>query len=594
MLPQKHFSTKQVFLSFSVILIFLFLSQQSCKKIDSQPTSTVTRPVVDPAIKFFNLPANVNPSVKKVADKIKMQNDQKHFLNQFVKKQGYPLWDKAVITTVPVTNVSSSQHNFGSSTNTSSSAGSGTEDLVFVPLALQDSNQVHGALYCKVNGDSVSIRLIDGTKYNWYTAHPDSIGMTGEQATLLLLKLDKVAFGDSLFKIKDSLAFGTNVSRSAKYIKIINTNNTSAASNNTGSTASYGHWEYYDISVNYVTYEPNLCGCDATPCPDGSMHEESHTINISGSMWVEDAWYDPNSGGAETSGGGGGGGYNGGGNNEGLPIDPVGNDPIDPVPTVYHLSSNDIRVINQLNAEDAEVDNAHSNLDCQGTKRTGNIFFNGVLEHWLIQLDYIAKHPIDGDREYAIPQGSLTGGRGYADLVNMASKEIFEIKPPALLNNGIQEVGNYVIAANQNCPTVPMGQWHQGTNYTGAELPYKDPTKILVATLSTNGVITYKTEDKLNNPNPVPVVVPTTVLDKLKDLVDRIKNRLSDADAVISEYMAGHPELVTYIKSAAIGAAVTVVVGTIVEDIFTGGAGILDDWASFTLAYRIVRFAWAL
>src|SRR5882762_967306 len=101
MLPPKHFSTKQVFLSLSSILIFLFLSQQSCKKIDSQPPVTAQSPI-DPAIKFFNLPVNVNPSVKKVADKIKTQNEQKHFLNQFVKMQGYPLWDNAVITQAPI------------------------------------------------------------------------------------------------------------------------------------------------------------------------------------------------------------------------------------------------------------------------------------------------------------------------------------------------------------------------------------------------------------------------------------------------------------------------------------------------------------
>jgi len=190
---------------------------------------------------------------------------------------------------------------------------------------------VHGALWCKVNGDSVSLKLLDGTKYNWYTNHPDSIGMTGEQVTLLLVKLDKAAFGDSLFKIKDSLAFGINVSRKAKYIKITNQTSSNATSNNASRTSRLGHWEYYDYSFSYVTYEPNLCGCDATPCPDGSMHEEYHTENYSGSIWVEDGnWYDPPAGGS--GGGGGGGNGTGGSLNNDLPYDPVGNDPLDPIP----------------------------------------------------------------------------------------------------------------------------------------------------------------------------------------------------------------------------------------------------------------------
>jgi hypothetical protein len=52
--------------------------------------------------------------------------------------------------------------------------------------------------------------------------------------------------------------------------------------------------------------------------------------------------------------------------------------------------------------------------------------------------------------------------------------------------------------------------------------------------------------------------------------------------------------LVTYIKTAAIGAGVAIVVGTILEDIITAGAGIADDWACFVLSYRIIRFALTL
>ena len=58
--------------------------------------------------------------------------------------------------------------------------------------------------------------------------------------------------------------------------------------------------------------------------------------------------------------------------------------------------------------------------------------------------------------------------------------------------------------------------------------------------------------------------------------------------------MQQNPDLVNYIKSAAVGAGVAVVVGTILEDFLTLGGGIADDLPCFILAYRIVRFAWAL
>jgi hypothetical protein len=58
--------------------------------------------------------------------------------------------------------------------------------------------------------------------------------------------------------------------------------------------------------------------------------------------------------------------------------------------------------------------------------------------------------------------------------------------------------------------------------------------------------------------------------------------------------MSENPDLVDYLKTAAFSAAIAVVVGTVAEDIITTGGGIADDWASFVLAYKIVRFAIAL
>jgi hypothetical protein len=69
---------------------------------------------------------------------------------------------------------------------------------------------------------------------------------------------------------------------------------------------------------------------------------------------------------------------------------------------------------------------------------------------------------------------------------------------------------------------------------------------------------------------------------------------MSEFKRIISEYMNENPDLVNYLKGAAIGAAIGIIVGTIIEDFATLGGGIADDLASFTLAYKIVRFAWTL
>jgi hypothetical protein len=284
--------------------------------------------------------------------------------------------------------------------------------------------------------------------------------------------------------------------------------------------------------------------------------------------------------------------YQGGGNN-----DPGGN----PFIINYQLTPTDIQIINELDAEDAESDNILLNMECKGTKRTGNINFNGTLEHWLIQLDFIQKDIIWRDREYAIPQSSSynNNNKGYADMVDLLTNEIFEIKNKLTgIPNGINEVANYVTKANAFCPVAlgsVGGVWHQGVTYPKTYLPYKIANLTLVAELVAPGVVGYSFENNTSlNPQPYPIIIPQDILAQLKELVERLRTYTSTFNETIAEYLHEHPGLVTYLKSQLVVAAVAIVVGTLVEDILTGGVGVLDDFASFALAYRIVRFAWKI
>lgn len=211
-------------------------------------------------------------------------------------------------------------------------------------------------------------------------------------------------------------------------------------------------------------------------------------------------------------------------------------------------------------------------------------------------IDYICTNPVSGEIEYAIPGSSAAGNRGYADMVNLQSNEIFEIKKYDDLDNGETEVQRYVENAIANCPVAAgssTSKWRKGVNYSAKTLPTNTPGTYLQVSLAAPGVITYKyTNDA--NPVPSPFVVPTSTLDKLKTLVNKIKQHITDADQILAQYMRENPDLVNYLKSAAYTSAMAIVVGTLAEDLLTAGGGVLDDWASFALAYRIVRFAWAL
>ena len=57
---------------------------------------------IDKTEKFFTVPANTDPRVKAIADKIKRQDDSAHFVNKLVEKIGYPVWNKALIASPPM------------------------------------------------------------------------------------------------------------------------------------------------------------------------------------------------------------------------------------------------------------------------------------------------------------------------------------------------------------------------------------------------------------------------------------------------------------------------------------------------------------
>jgi len=47
-------------------------------------------------------------------------------------------------------------------------------------------------------------------------------------------------------------------------------------------------------------------------------------------------------------------------------------------------------------------------------------------------------------------------------------------------------------------------------------------------------------------------------------------------------------------KTMVVGAGVSIIVGTIVEDFLTAGVGVADDVQCFLLGYKLIRIAWAL
>ena len=100
---------------------------------------------------------------------------------------------------------------------------------------------------------------------------------------------------------------------------------------------------------------------------------------------------------------------------------------------------------------------------------------NGLLEHLLVQFDLVKQEQLNARMEYSIPNASWqlkkSGKTGFADIVSLSKKFIWEIKPEDAKPNYYGKDGNeqavkkaewYVKFANENCGK----GWKLGTGYS--------------------------------------------------------------------------------------------------------------------------------
>ncbi len=593
----RTFFLKVKFLGVLILVLFFMILFQACKKtsIKEDISSEISnrQNVVE---KFLKLPLNAEPSLFRIATKMKNLNDQYEYIAKFAKENGFPIWDKAFM--------SNRSNNRGGVSSFGAGIVGVVDTLIIIPLVNQDSTYVNGFISAKLNAN-VELSFYRGGDYSIYSFdNVPSDSINADKAVLQIMRLNQIVFGYSQFIVNDNRLFSNSSVRNIelpnrKFTLIDSISNINGIVTIMECEQTCVQW-VCAICLNH--YPQNV------DCPIGGGGE------ICGAEICYETTEPPSPG--------GGGGTNTGGNPNGNPypcpttqargipgpccgcvvIPPI--IPIPPIPPYvvyecnYTLTAADQLIIDELNAEDAEDNNIYQNLDCKGTKRGGNINFQGTKEHWIIQLDYLSKNTFYGEIEYAIPQSSALGNRGYCDIANLYSNELFEIKPDnpngSGMTNGITEVNRYCLKANLFCPSnagsIPP-VWHPGTDYPLNYLPSANPNMQLQVRLMAGGVIGYK-EIPTHSAPPSPVIIPVTILDKVARLVERLRNNIADADRIITEYLRQNPGLVTYLKTGAVAAAVAIIVGTIAQDFFSGGAGILDDLVCFKLAYKIVRFAW--
>lgn len=113
-------------------------------------------------------------------------------------------------------------------------------------------------------------------------------------------------------------------------------------------------------------------------------------------------------------------------------------------------------------------------------------------EHQLIQADYLKHINKGGGIEFAIPAASAGGFIGFADLVDVGKKELYEIKSSTIwsIPKGIAEIETYVHQANRHCGK----GWKKGKGYPPLWLIRNSVSggKVLVTALFSPGLIIYQ------------------------------------------------------------------------------------------------------
>lgn len=569
------------------------------------------------------MPATVDTEIKALASNLKKQDSLFNFLPKFVAKNGYPVWDKVAFKTEhkeQSLKVYSTQSQVGDSND---------KGLFLVPLVDETSHRVKSYLVAKKHGvDAYTYQLynredLSKTKVN------DSLKNNLIQTQALFGYFEKEINGINEIEI-------TNPKK--EKIKNVNLEFTTINKNNLKTQGLKTNDVICDVSISLtLTFE--IAGGEArlvaltleiriecwesgggggggggsTPTPPPVTPPVNTPVTPPGGVTPSNPYYPYNP-------------YNpyrnanwwdyGAGfpnpfdpNNPSYyrnpydpydPYNPIPYDPFNPpyfpwfpgggggggIPTTgYQLTARDIEILNEIEQEDIEADNNTS--PCKGTARSGNIQWAGTLEHWIIQFDYV-NTVFGAEREYSIPGSSINGNTGYADLVNLVTNEIFEIKPPTLTLAGAAEVNTYVTKANENCGTANGGLWQKGINYpTKFFLNPRDPSKTIRAFLDQPGLIVYINEDRNTNPVLLPVALPQNLADKLTNFLQTLIQNQVDIERKILVFLQENPE----VKNWIIGAAVGIMVGTLVEDVLTGGIGIADDWASFVIARNMIRIA---
>jgi len=314
------------------ILLTGIIVLNSCRK-----SEIITTPDSIAESKFFSLPSTADPMIGRIISELKVQKEKNpKLIESIVKRNGYPVWDKAQIT----------KQNF-----LRRGMVAGEDTIVYIPLAIQGEEKVTAFFLATIN-NYIELQLYNKFEYEQFEF--DTLGTNNaNRLALQFMVLDFVTFGHKDFIIHDDrilkdfeIALGTRIKDRTVHIEYAGDNHYSRG---------WEVWEFeFCTSTRYLE-----CTTNHSCCPDGSCSEcqdqcwktKKVCKKITKLVYYDDGYTPPSGGGGS---GGGGGSLPGSPSTvqvcnptpliqNGLPPCPKGNslgwEPIEPLTTISILST---------------------------------------------------------------------------------------------------------------------------------------------------------------------------------------------------------------------------------------------------------------
>ena len=163
----------------------------ACKKVDINVTE------MNPVDRFFKLPANASPEIKRIIEDLKVKNEAHPFVEQFIVKEGYPLWEYAKM-----------QQKKNNRSVLAKEDGEESAEIIDIPV-VQDSAKIVKDILSSKLGEEILYKLYKGDEYVAYgfDKDPNRQSLSANDIVAKIMAFERDIWGEEYFKIFDNRLF---------------------------------------------------------------------------------------------------------------------------------------------------------------------------------------------------------------------------------------------------------------------------------------------------------------------------------------------------------------------------------------------------